>query len=246
MTGILIFQHTVPLKDGIDVNDHPYPSENGLHGNQDGSHSNQKQTFLNKVIVDCPGSRKRPISALGHSANKKTSVQKTSSLREAQKIYKHPLPRKNTGNAFEETIDLKKDKGHAYKSDAKVNSKLKPSLEYAIGLDDNHTDLHSEHPLVSPRVSTPGGGAYRLRSHSVSDSDSSLSDYSDDDLLIEQESAIRSLSAKEKDSLLCDIVSVGDRILISCAQKQPKYGKKRGNYRFPSISSYFYINLETI
>ena len=228
MAIILIFQHTVPLKSGLDVNEHPYPSENGIHGNQDGSHSNQKQAFLNKVIVDSPGNRKRPISALGHTANKKTSVHKTSSLREAQKIYKHPLPRKNTGSSFEETIDLKKDKGHAYKSDVKVNSKLKPSLEYTIGLDDNHNDSHLDHSLMSPRVPTPGGGAYRLRSHSISDSDSDLSDFSDDDLLIEQESAIRSLSGKEKDALLSDIVSVGDRVRISCAQKQPKYGKKRG------------------
>ena len=224
-------QHNVPLKD-IDINDHPYPSENGHHGNQDSSNSNQKHIFLNKVIIDTPSNRKRPISALGHSASKKSSssIHKTSSLREAQKVYRLPQPRKN--NAFEDITVIKKDKdkGHAYKSDTKVNSKLKPSLEYPIGLEDNQVENQS--PNISPRGSTPAPGSHRHRILSVSDSDSSLSDLSDDeDLLIEQESAIRSLSAKEKDTLLCDIISVGDRVLISCPQKQPKYGKKKGKYQ---------------
>ena len=126
---------------------------------------------------------------------------------------------------------LKKDKKHPYKSDGKVHSKLKPSLEYTIGVDENNVEGHSETP--SPRGSTPWGRPHKLRNHSVSDSDSSLSDTSDDEDTLEQEIAVRNLSAKEKDTLLCDIVSVGDRILVSCPQKQPKYGKKKGEHINP-------------
>ena len=177
--------------------------------------------------MDSPANRKRPISALGHSANKSaSSIYRTSSFREAQKVYQHPLPRKQ--NIIEDVVVLKKDKKHSYRSDGKMHSKFKPSLEYTIGVNEKNIEGQSESP--SPRAFTPGGAAYKTRNHSISDSDSSLSDMSDDEVFPEQDSALRNLTAKERDSLLCDIISVGDRIIISCPQKQPKYGKKKGKY----------------
>ena len=121
-----------------------------------------------------------------------------------------------------------------------MHSKFKPSLEYTIGVDVKNFEGQSE--SLSPRALTPGGAVYKTRNHSISDSDSSLSDMSDDEVFPEQDSALRNLTAKEKDSLLCDIISVGDRIIISCPQKQPKYGKKKGKY----VYHYFYLQYSLV
>ena len=210
----------------------PHISQNGHHGNQNGHHGNPNQVFLKHVTVDSPSKRKRPMSAMPHtSSTNKAVFHRTSSLKEAQKIYTSPLPRKN--NAYELEY-LQNSKPNSYKSDVQSSARLKPSLEYNIGTHDNLNDLDLTSEGYSPREL----GGNKTDRDVFSDDDSVHSDDSDleGSLTAKQESQLKCLTAKDKDRILQAIVSVGDRVLFTRQQKPPKYGKKRGIFHF-SLSS---------
>lgn len=210
----------------IDVNNHPYGIEsdhhgyqqNGFHGHQ--SHGNKR--FLNQMLTELPDKRKRPVSAMTQPTKKNTAnIHRTTSYREAHKVYTKPLPRKT--NSFDIDIAFSPRNTATYKSDKQVNSKFKPSLEYNIGPDEEN---NQKGLCESPREKMS-----QDKGPLPSDADSVFSSESDfeDEITSEQECVLKGVSARDKDAVLSDIINVGDRVLISCPQKPPKYGKKRGN-----------------
>ncbi|KAL4235198.1 hypothetical protein ACF0H5_006836 [Mactra antiquata] len=202
----------------IDVNNPPYGMEPDHYGNQNGDYSNDKyanKRFLNQVSVEMPDKRKRPVSSANPTVRRSASmVHRTSSLREAKKVYDKPLPRKCNGYEAEVVQSPRQQNRIAFKTDKQSNSKYKPALECNLGDDTKHDNKSGENDE---------------KGQLPSDADSVFSSESDfeDEAISEQEYVTRGFSAKDKDILLSDIINVGDRVLISCPQKPPKYGKKR-------------------
>lgn len=234
----------------INVNHPPYGVEPDHHGNQqNGIHRNQSngnKRFLSQVLIDMPDKRRRPVSAMGQPVKRNVfHVQKTSSYKEAHKVYTKPLPRKS--NSFD--IDLAQSPRNntpqsprnsvPYKSERQVNTKYKPSLDYNIGLD-KHDGNTERSRCISPKEKMN-----RDKRPLPSDADSVYSSESDfeEEMTSDQECVLQGVTAREKDEILSEIIKVGDRVIISCPQKSPKYGKKIGIcFLILCFSSYFMVS----
>ncbi|XP_052233513.1 neurofilament light polypeptide-like isoform X3 [Dreissena polymorpha] len=205
----------------INVNHRPYTTEtegvvNGSHSNHHGNHRTFQQVSDSESVAN---KHKRPVSAFAPSSKKTAIVHRTSSYREAHKVYTQPLPRK----PFD--YDRVESPRNNHTQNSKHSSaKNRPPVEIIkISVEDaaNTSDKSS------PSDATDGPHS-RLNS-AATDMDSVSSSGSDieEDLSLESEDVLRSLTAMEKDEVLAEIVNVGDRVLISCPQKPPRYGKKR-------------------
>ncbi|KAL3860327.1 hypothetical protein ACJMK2_010466 [Sinanodonta woodiana] len=199
--------YTSSSKD-IDVNIPPYAFENGhqVSDSNEYSHTTQKHVFLNKILQDPQLDGKRPIYS-----REKSAVKRTASMKEAHKVYGiSEFQSKNGRNSRLST--------YSFRSDSKVTSKYaKPPLELTYGVSDKSTQQQQVHTdLMHPK-----------RGHSLSGSDSDLSDISDLSLAVEQEDVLSKLNAKEKDDILIHIINMGNRVLFNVPQKPPKYGKRK-------------------
>lgn len=206
----------------IDINNHPYGTESDHRGNQQnsdhGNKSHGSKRFLNQMVTELPDKRKRPVSAMVQPTKKNIAhVHRTTSYREAHKVYTKPLPRKT--NSFDIDITLSPRNTTTYKSEKHVNTRLKPSLDYSIGPADDDKVM-----CESPREKTS-----QDKGPLPSDADSVFSSESDfeEEMTSEQEFVLKGVSAREKDIVLSEIINIGDRVLISVPQKPPRYGKKK-------------------
>lgn len=215
----------------IDINNHPYSLEHSdgsnNHSNHvvaNGNHSHGNKRFLSQVLVDTPDKRQRPVSAAPTFANRRNvrSVQRTSSYKEARKVYNKALPRR----PFDYEV-VQSPRQNCYRSDKQSMSKLKPSLDYKLGDDDieNNNDKCTNHNNLSARNSEGS------RTHVATDTDSSLSGSDlEEDISADGVEMLHHMKAAERDQVLAEIIDIGDRVLICCPQKPPRYGKKRGQY----------------
>ena len=213
----------------IDINNHPYTIEpvnghsNGNHGNSNhsnqgvvnGNHSHGNKRFLSQVLSEnTPDKRQRPVSAAPTVENRKhtRSVQRTSSYKEARKVYTKPLPRQQS------------PRQNCYRPESRQqnNPRLKPSFEYNL-LDDSETDNEKSNNSGRNCVVSQ----MRVGSEDCDSVSSSGSDL-DEDLTSDGADMIKQISGREKDNVLAEVIDIGDRVLISIPQKQPRYGKKRG------------------
>lgn len=171
------------------------------------------------------------MSAMGQPAKRNVfHVHNTSSYKEAHKVYTKPLPRKS--NSFD--VDMTQSPRNntpqsprnsaTYKSERHVNTKYKPSLDYNIG-PDKHDGNTERSRCISPKEKIN-----RDKRPLPSDADSMYSSESDfeEEMTSEQAYVLQGVTAREKDEILSEVIKVGDRVIISCPQKAPKYGKKRG------------------
>jgi len=225
---------TTPRGDrDISVNHHPYSHEGERNGNQpvvngNGSHGNHR--FMQQVLVEGGGERmKRPKSAAPAVSERKT-VHKTSSYREAHKVYTKPLPRKPFEYEHVNNVTHKSSAKHNHNG---VHSKPRPinDLELILNLQDSVTTSEKSGTTVtSSSGHNKDNGHSRHHSTTTADTESICTSDSDldDDVTVDQEQTYRSLTARERDEMLSEIITVGDRVLISCPQKPPRYGKKRG------------------
>ncbi|XP_053402522.1 uncharacterized protein LOC123548303 isoform X3 [Mercenaria mercenaria] len=206
----------------LDVNNHPYGIDSDHHGNQqNGSHGNQSHSnkrFSNQVATETPDKRKRPVSAMAQPVKKHSAhVHRTTSYKEAHKVYTKPLPRKT--NSFDIDIIQSPRSNTTYKSEKHVHTKLKPSLDYSISTDRSNENFDKRECESAKDEKGP----------LPSDADSVFSSESDfeEEMTSEQECVLKGVSAREKDAALAEIINVGDRVLISIPQKPPRYGKKK-------------------
>ncbi|XP_060567534.1 uncharacterized protein LOC132726265 isoform X2 [Ruditapes philippinarum] len=215
--------YPIPTHRELDVNNHPYGMESDHNGNQqNGSHGNRSHScsnkrFLNQTI-EMPDKRKRPVSAMPQPVKRNASqVHRTTSYKEAHKVYTKPLPRKT--QSFEVELIQTPRSSTTYKSEKQGNTKLKPSLDYSIG-----TEKDSERDCISPRDKS-----CHEKGPLPSDADSVFSSESDfeEEMTSEQEYELKGFSSREKDQALADIINVGDRVLISVPQKPPRYSKRK-------------------
>ncbi|KAK3603789.1 hypothetical protein CHS0354_042790 [Potamilus streckersoni] len=201
--------YTSSSKD-IDVNIPPYALENGhqVSDSHEHSHTTQKYVFLNKILQDPQLDGKRPIYS-----REKSAVKRTASMKETHKVYGGPEFQSKNGRSSRMST-------YSFRSDSKVTSKYaKPQLELNYGVSDKSSQQRQAHTdLMHPK-----------RGHSLSGSDSDLSDISDlsANLAVEQEDVLSKLNAKEKDDILSHIINMGNRVLFNVPQKPPKYGKRK-------------------
>lgn len=149
-------------------------------------------------------------------------VHRTTSYKEAHKVYTKPLPRKT--QSFDVELIQSPRSNTTFKSEKQGNAKFKPSVDYSIA-----TDGATEKECLSPRDKS-----YQEKGPLPSDADSVFSSESDfeEEMTSEQEYELKGFSAREKDEVLAEIINIGDRVLISVAQKPPKYSKRKGRYFF--------------
>lgn len=180
------------------------------------------------MVEETPDKRQRPVSAVHPSAGRRSAsaVHRTTSYKEARKVYTQPLPRRP--NEYE-GIYVQSPRQNSYKSDSKhSSSKLKPTLDYRLGEDDLLNN--NEKCVANANCSqTRNSESARLQTALETDSVSSSSSDLDDDLTPDGADLLRHMSGQERDAVLQEVINLGDRVLISCPQKPPRYGKKRGN-----------------
>ncbi|XP_052815456.1 uncharacterized protein LOC128242367 isoform X3 [Mya arenaria] len=223
----------------INVNHQPYGYDadgNQVVVNGNMQNGNSHHRFMHSVIVENDGTdkRKRPVSAAPTSGRKTpVTVHKTSSFREAHKVYTKPLPRKSFDYDRLESprynhVSNKTDPSNKHQSSS--SPKIKPTMDYnLIGMDDSVSSSERSGTTVNS-TNARQNGHIRLHStttttevESISSSDSDC----EDELTADSEATLRSMNARDRDVLMAEVVNVGDRVLISCPQKPPKYGKKR-------------------
>ena len=116
----------------------------------------------------------------------------------------------------------------------KKSSVSNPSFEYTIGLieeSNNPSDASKSKKSASFNMPSRSNSAFSPRSrstHSLSDDSCiSSSEHTDsDDKTIEVVELLSKLTSKEREEILQKFIDVGDRILVTVAQRPPKYGRK--------------------
>lgn len=179
------------------------------------------------MITDTPDKRQRPVSAAPYNSGKKSAkpVCRTSSYKEAYRVYTKPLPRQ----AFDlESVQTPRQ--NCYRSDKSSHSKLKPSLDYRLGEDDIGNNNNEK--CVNANVNGRHLDVARMQVATETDSESSSGSDLDEDVTPDAVTMLQRMNGQEKDEVLSEVVRLGDRVLISCPQKPPRYGKKRGRKYF--------------
>ncbi|XP_071088725.1 calcium-binding and coiled-coil domain-containing protein 1-like [Haliotis cracherodii] len=187
----------------INVNVPPYSMDNG-HAD----HSERTSPFLD-----------RPKH---HRGNMPTRP-KTAHIRRSASFHNpgfHPPSSRST--SFRSSANTSAEgrcNGHLYKSETRTGYKFQPSLDYSIGV------------LESKRKQTRPYSAMLSSPTEDSDSDTGWGVPDNTELLQrlshEQRVALSNMTAADKDKLLMEVISIGDRVSISVSQKAPRYGRKK-------------------
>ncbi|XP_021352483.1 coiled-coil domain-containing protein 186-like, partial [Mizuhopecten yessoensis] len=202
-------------------------------------HNNSLDIVVNKhpyssAMEKEPYYRQRPVSAnifqellYGSNDDLRTrtaivrpTVKRTSSYKEAASVRTHSSMSKHSRQPSEQSS------GRLSSIDRK---QLSNSLDITDGI--VHSRNCINYDTISQRTQSPHGTSPWIpRSRSEQSLSSDLSSMSSDNVDDAMGTALMlklaKLSSREKEDILCNFVSPGDRVLYSVPQKPPRYGKK--------------------